>query len=286
MAELNPPFGAYRLPLWAERVRRLGERAPPGRLGMHTASVLRRVSLLGGREPYDIEAWPGVRARVYPSDNRCEKRVFCAPHLWDLRELQALEAALLGAPADADFVFLDLGANVGFYSLYLDAAARRAGRAAQIVAAEPDAENRRRLEQNAAASGARHLTIFPVALGAEAGRARLSIPVRNRGEVRLDPASSGPEVEVMTVPALAGRAGISHIDAMKLDLEGQDETVLGAFLREAPESLHPRLLIVETSGESGARIAALAAAHGYRRAATTRTNAIFNRADQTRARAA
>lgn len=276
MTELNPPFGAYRLPGWAERTRRLGARAPSGRMGMHAASVLRRISLMGGREPYDIEVWPGVNARVHPSDNRCEKRVFCAPHLWDFAELQALERTLAAAPAGRAFTFLDLGANVGFYSLYLDAAARRVGRAARIVAAEPDAENRRRLAQNAAASGAGFVEILPVALGARPGRARMTAPGRNRGEIRLDDRAGTGDVEVVTALALAQRAGLSHIDAMKLDLEGQDEAVLDAFFREAPVSLRPGLLIVETSGESGARIAALADGNGYRRGGTTRTNAIFH----------
>lgn len=275
MTELNPPFGAYGLPAWAEAVRRLGERAPSGRLGMHAASLLRRISLMGGREPYDIEAWPGVNARIHPSDNRCEKRVFCAPHLWDRAELEALEAALAAAPAERAFTFMDLGANVGFYSLYLDAAARRTGRSARIVAAEPDTENRRRLEANAAASGAQYLDVYPVALGARAGRASLVPPGRNRGEVRIDAAAADGEVEVLTVLALAERAGLPHIDAIKLDLEGQDEAVLTAFLNEAPAALRPGLLIVETAGQGGARIARLAAAHGYDRAATTRTNAIF-----------
>lgn len=277
MTDLTPPFGAYRLPAWAERTRRLGERAPSGRMGMHAASVLRRISLMGGSEPYDVEVWPGVNARIYPSDNRCEKRVFCAPHLWDLAELQALERALAAAPTGHNFAFLDLGANVGFYSLYLDAAARRTGRTARIVAAEPDSENRRRLTENAAASRADFVEIVPVALGARAGRARMTAPGRNRGEIRLDARAETGEVEVITALALAQRAGLSHIDAMKLDLEGQDEAVLDAFFRDAPVSLHPGLLIVETSGETGSRIGDLAQARSYRRLATTRTNAIFQR---------
>ncbi len=285
--ELSPPFGTLALPAWAESVRRLGERAPSGRLGLHTASVLRRICLMGGAEPFDIEAWPGVNARVYPSTNRCEKRVFCAPHLWDFAELQALEAAMLAAPAHRPFVFLDLGANVGFYSLYLDAAARRAGREARIVAAEPDAENRRRLEQNQTASGAAAIIVAPVALGAAPGRARLTQAGRNRGEIRVDLNSAdGPDVEVITVQGLAERARLPHIDAMKLDLEGSDAAVLAAFLADAPQSLRPDLLIVETNGETGAAIAQLAAAHGYAQDRTTRTNAIFRRTAATQTEAA
>lgn len=281
MTALHPPFGAYRLPVWAEAVRRMGARAPSGRMGMHAASVLRRISRMGGREPYDIEAWPGVNARVYPSDNRCEKRVFCAPHLWDFAELSALEAALASAPAGRPFVFLDLGANVGFYSLYLDAAARRLGRAARIVAAEPDGENRRRLTQNIAASGAAFVQVAPVAIGAAPGRARMTPAGRNRGEVRVDPAAnSGGEsgdVDVVTIAGLAHRNRLPHIDAMKLDLEGHDEAALAAFLAQAAPSLYPDLLIVEISGDNGARLSALAGRLGYRRAGTTRTNAIFAR---------
>jgi hypothetical protein len=65
---------------------------------------------------------------------------------------------------------------------------------------------------------------------------------------------------------------------MKLDLEGHDEAALAAFFAQAQPSLYPDLLIVEISGDNGARIAALAARHDYRRAGSTRTNAIFARA--------
>ncbi len=82
----------------------------------------------------------------------------------------------------------------------------------------------------------------------------------------------------MPLLELARSEGIDRIDAMKLDVEGAEDLILEPFLREAPVSLHPRLLIVENGTDQWQiDLPALLEQHGYRRIGTTRLNLIFER---------
>ena len=78
--------------------------------------------------------------RLYPADNVSEKRMLFTPQYFDPQEL-----AYLAQRITADFVFVDVGANVGGYSLFV---AARAGAAARILAIEPQPEVHERLVYN------------------------------------------------------------------------------------------------------------------------------------------
>ena len=76
-----------------------------------------------GMDAIDVEFMPGVKTRLWPRTSRCEKRVFAGHQVWDHEEREALTSALLYSTSKP-FVFLDVGANVGLYSLILAATAK------------------------------------------------------------------------------------------------------------------------------------------------------------------
>jgi len=118
---IDPPFGTYALPPNREARRFGAHRLGDDRLGRWTISLRRKQAIRGLSEPFDITVAPGVKARLYPSTNRCEKRALCGVQIWDRPEREALRKAISN-PTSQDFIFLDVGANVGLYS-------RRDGRA-------------------------------------------------------------------------------------------------------------------------------------------------------------
>ena len=66
------------------------------------------------------------------------------------------------------------------------------------------------------------------------------------------------------------------IDAIKLDVEGAEDLILEPFLRAAPKSLHPTLILVENGTDQWQiDLSALLEGHGYRRIAATRLNLVF-----------
>lgn len=227
-------------------------------------------------EPYDVEIAPNVKARLYPSENRCEKRAFAGVQVWDALERSALEGAVAKVESDP-FVFLDVGANVGLYSLFVSAYAKQAGREAQIIAIEPGLSTCARLEANVVASGA-DVRIIRAAISDAPGTGHLGGGSDNRGEARL--VAGGHDVEAVvidTLPRICRTQGLLHIDAMKLDIEGHDLKALTGFFEDAPERLHPKLLILETGRETYSPLIELCLGRDYAVIMRTGLNSILEK---------
>jgi len=115
--------------------------------------------------------------------------------------------------------FLDVGANIGYYTAL---AIGRIGDG-KIVAFEPDPENFTFLEKTAAANHSRDLVCLQKAVGSEKGIATLYASTTNRGDNRLyanDLSDRSVQVEVNTVDAMLGELGIEAADLIKIDIQG------------------------------------------------------------------
>ncbi len=245
----EPPFGRLRLPPSVEYFRAVANKIEDGTLSRRFMSIARWLCLVGRPDPIDIEVFHGGRVRLYPRSNRCERRVFLGVNSWELRERAIVVQQMANAPQDRPFVFVDGGANVGLYSLYVVGEARRLRRDSKIIAVEPDPQNLSRLRYNLQASEAREVTVAPFALGEEAGQSMLLSDQPNRGEVRLArndrEAEQGIPVELKPLAAILADAGVDHVDVLKLDIEGAELPVLRGFFAQTPRSLWPRLITLE-----------------------------------------
>ncbi len=113
---------------------------------------------------------------------------------------------------------VDLGANIGFTSVYL---AKRYG-ARRVVAVEPDASNaglaRRNLEQNAIDGD-----VVEAAIGPADGTARFTAGAdSNLGRVGAE----GRAVAMISMNTLCERHGLERIDVLKMDIEGGEQQLL------------------------------------------------------------
>ncbi|GHA85709.1 hypothetical protein GCM10009069_06150 [Algimonas arctica] len=271
------PFGTFSLPPTRERIRARADGCADTQWGHWMISLHRKRAIRGLSEPFDVTVAPGVNARLYPSGNRCEKRALAGVQIWDAQERAALRDAV--QQTEGRFTFLDIGANAGLYSLFVNAYAKASKRNVRLIAVEPSTEMSERLTVNAQASDAT-IELIRSAISDAPGKANLSDGDGNRGEAQLSKTGEsdiGETVTVETLTSLCGRLGITHIDAMKLDIEGHDERALRAFFDQAPETLHPRLLIVETSAENGATLIELAQAQNYLVSDSTALNAILKK---------
>src|SRR5258706_10927560 len=89
---------------------------PANWLGLRLAMLLRKpVIRRSGAGGIDTELW-GLRLRLYPADNGCEKNALFTPQMYDVVERVALARAIEAA-REREFVFVDIGANAGLYSL-------------------------------------------------------------------------------------------------------------------------------------------------------------------------
>jgi FkbM family methyltransferase len=276
IGEPTPVFGHYRLPRLFVSVRRWIAGQPPTRPLRLLASALRRLLLSGGGDTFDIEIFPGVRARIHPRSNRCEKAVLTGTQFWDAQERAALGDAIRQSASHLPFVFVDVGANVGFYSLFACSAARACGRSIGVLAIEPDRENLSRLQTNIALNGFDEINVLAAGVGEAAGRGSMAGGERNRGERHLVANAAG-EVRVVGLAEALGSAGLAAVDCMKVDIEGHDLAALSAFFATAPAESWPKMLIVEIGRDGEQPMSDLWVQNGYALQTRTKLNAIFRR---------
>jgi len=269
------PFGTYAptgFVRWAiERTRALPDVWPAWRL----LFVLRRLaaSFLKGA-PVDVERL-GARLRLYPYNNICEKKVLFTPQFFDPEELAILETRIRDG-----FTFIDIGANIGLYALFV---AARAGPGARILAVEPQPKVFDRLVYNIRLNPFGTVKAVACAIADKPGELTMFLDPKNSGESSVKIVASS-EARTVRVPAttlldLIRGEGFGRVDAVKLDVEGAEDIILEPFFRDAPPELHPSFLIVEDgSRQWQSDLPGLLTGMGYRLVAKTRLNLLFERA--------
>lgn len=268
-APLIKSFGAHAPRPWQRQVIDLTRRLPETWLGRRLALWLRKPVLKAiGTQPVDLELL-GFRMRLLPFDNVSEKRVMFTPQFFDSAEL-----ALLRRRICPGFQFVDVGANAGLYSLFV---AARTGDNARILAIDPQPAMLERLETNILLNAFTTITVAPVAVADREGELEFHLDTGNRGGASLN-ATGGEVLRVKCRPLLSlmDEAGIDQPDAMKIDIEGAEDMVLGYFLETAPRSRWPKLLFMErNSAKWQTDILSLAIAQGYRELSPGRMNVIL-----------
>lgn len=280
---MTEPFGAL-APAWIDRlVMAATSRLPDNWLGLRLAILLRRVvtARLPGDAGLDVVRW-GLRMRLHPRRNGCEKGVLFTPQMYEAGEREELFAAIDAArAAGRRFEFVDIGANVGLFSLLV---ASYAGANARILAIEPEPENLTRLRFNMSLNPAIAIDVAGLALGEKAETVALDIDRRDKGGTRTRPLAQGAgglHVECRPLLSVLREAGVSRIDALKIDVEGNEDAVLVPYFREAPQSLWPDLIIVEDARELWREdLFSLLTNNGYDVARRTRLNVILRRGEQ------
>lgn len=154
--------------------------------------------------------------------------------------LSALEAAAAGV---AQPTVIDIGANLGYYATK---SAAVVGESGQVLAVEPDPDNRRLLQLNRAENDLEErMAIAPVAVGDRSGTATLwKSAASNWHRVPTDPAREPAsdivdqiEVEVRDFDTLLAEYDVDPTDvvAVRMDLEGYETRVIegmGSILSE------------------------------------------------------
>ena len=258
--------------------------AGPGWLSRRIAFVLRRVAIASlARKPVDVEAL-GARMRLYPYANVCEKRILFTPQFFDPDELAYIEQRMEMKRAEGGdgFVFLDIGANIGGYSLFV---AAHAAPGVKVLAIEPQPDIYGRLVFNLRLNAFASVKAVACAVADKEGELTLFVDSGNRGESSVKVMSGSSSSESIKVPAkrlltLIEEEGYDHVDVAKLDTEGAEDIILETFFGEAARTLWPRALIMERGNNRWhVDLPALLVEKGYTAVRETRNNVIYELAD-------
>jgi FkbM family methyltransferase len=291
----DAPFGALAPNPFDRAIMALTGRMPDNWAGLKLAMALRRLVTMRMEtaSALDVERWR-LRMRLHPRDNGCEKNLLFTPQMYEPQEREELAREIAGVSGRA-FVFVDIGANVGLFSLFVAATAR----AARILAIEPEPGNFARLAFNIAANPGLPITPLALALGETEGTAVIMLNARDRGGTRMVAGGTqlggiqaagtqaagtrpgGVEVKCRPLIGVVTDAGLTGIDALKIDVEGAEDKVLVPFFRDAPAALWPGLIVIEdSSAEWSSDLFALLASKGYAVSSRTRQNVMLRREDR------
>lgn len=203
------------------------------------ARMVRRVYLRKSRNQIETEVL-GNTMCLDPYEWVDGDLLFC-PHLCDFKEIAFLKRVL--KPGGT---FLDIGANIGFYSLI---ASRLVGKNGCVLSIEADPFNYKKLKHNISLNkGMNNIVPLQVGVSDKKETIRMGIyTLGNRGGnsfLRNDfPESINVDCE--SLHNILCRNQVDTIDIAKIDIEGFEYRVLEQFFNEAAVSLFPKYLIVE-----------------------------------------
>ena len=259
----DPPFGAYApgrfvtALLWVTRRSIL-------RRGVFRARIAQWVMRLNGGR-IDLR-FRGAAYRVIGNTNLIETGLMLVP------EYNGAEIDFLSDGAPSDAAFVDIGSNVGLYSLPI-ALSHPAGR---VVAIDANPRMVSALSWNARASGLANVACIHAAVSDREGRADLVI---RRDDLAIVAVRENPDgaMPVRPLAAILADLGLDRVHGLKIDVEGHEDKALVPFLEVAGDAQLPRRIVIETAGpgEDYPGCTAVFARRGYVLKFRTRNNSCY-----------
>ncbi len=182
-----------------------------------------------------IVQWDGHTVSVDPKDFgvSCE--------LEFTGEYEATTMAYCKKTLKPDMVFVDIGANIGLFTLM---AARQVGSAGHIYSFEPDAGNCALLRKNVEQNGYGNVTLIQKAISDRSGTCTLFQSECNMGDHRTYQVSKGRKRVTIECVSLDDYFPVdARIDMIKMDIEGAEEAAIRGMDRILNSAHHPQLIL-------------------------------------------
>jgi len=256
------PFGTYR-PSRAQRAVLGLTRVPPLYRGSFRPTWVRVLNRLRAG-PLDVTTCYG-RFRIHPTTNLVDSALMLHP-AYNREEIDFLKEGVTQGGT-----FVDVGANIGLYTVALAGHLRGAGR---VVAIEPNPVCVERLQTNVALNSFPQVRIFPVGVADFTGRARLVILENDLAIAHIVRDDERGDFKVRTLLDILDEAGVQSVSALKIDVEGFELAALGPYFASTPRSRWPGRLCSEHLLDSGGVLEVLRRC-GYRLVKNTRNNSLF-----------
>ena len=201
--------------------------------------------LLGKAAIVNLRRW-NIPIFLPPRWRGIEKLVFV------FRENYEPELIYLEKVLSSKAVFIDVGANLGIYTLV---ASRLVGRAGRVIAIEPSVQSFPALQKNIAVNRLTNVLPLPVALAEKTAKTWLHHGINpGQNSFGKDPSCNGVGEEVVTetLDSVLLQASVDRVDLIKMDVEGAEELVLRGASRVVT-SERP-LIIFEFNPEAAQRL--------------------------------
>jgi len=174
--------------------------------------------------------------RVGPWSSVAGMPLFTQAYYCYKRLCEGRQRALIGRLVRRGSLAVDVGANIGYFTIVM---AEAAGEEGAVLAFEPDSENVRLLRAAVARTGLSNIQVIPAALSNRAGRAPLYVNPDHPGDHRIYPVGShvkGQEVEIWSLDEYPVSQQF-ELSLVKIDVQGAESRVLSGM--EKTLSAHP-----------------------------------------------
>tara|TARA_Y100000022_G_C13234637_1_gene369170 strand:+ start:528 stop:1316 length:789 start_codon:yes stop_codon:yes gene_type:complete len=179
---------------------------------------------------------------LYPFDNITDNKIITSSKKYDGKEIEYLNEI----SKNQNSIFLDIGANMGYYSIMASDFGFN-----KIYAFEPLPKMIKRMSKNIKINNLENLIeVVPFALGDLKKKIEIYEGVENIGSssiINSNKSNNKIEVDMITLNEYISHKSIKNICALKIDVEGYEDRVLMPFFKNSPVSLLPKLVIIEHS---------------------------------------
>jgi FkbM family methyltransferase len=231
----------------------------------HPVSALGRLAkwhaLRASGRPWDLRFWGTRVIRCYPDSDGSMWLILNVVMDWP-------EFHFMRAYLRASDTFVDVGANIGIYTLWASQFVDASGR---IIAFEPDAANHERLRAQLDLNGLpARVEVERIALSDRAGEVRLSQGADMTNHLVIGTESTPfTVVRAETLDGFCRDRGVERIAFMKIDVEGAEQLVLEGARGMLGEHRVDALQLefnqqANARGLDGSRVVQLLNGHGYR----------------------
>jgi FkbM family methyltransferase len=176
----------------------------------------------GGRNPAPVANLPPAEEvqtqlgpLLFPREDAVMRPLIASTGDWELNE-----TLLFRAHIRRGSTVVDIGANIGYYTLL---SARAVGWRGRVIAVEPDPDNAALLRENVRRNRLRNVTVLEAAAWRETTRLKLRRDPVNTGDSRIVSGAQGYDVPAV---ALDERLGDLPVSLVKIDAQGTDHVAL------------------------------------------------------------
>ena len=195
-----------------------------------------------GEKPVDLH-YQGLKLRIRPFGNSIESNILFSSKVREHVELKTIKNFINGST-----LFLDIGANFGYYSLFV---ARFGAR--RCISFEPNPILIDRIKENVELNEfTNKISIGPYALSDKTGVVSLRIPKNGLGSSAIGKkicSNNIIDVQQTTLKKALQEFKEVYPDIIKIDVEGLEDKVLFPYLYHLNKKNLPSLIIIEDNRE-------------------------------------
>ena len=204
--------------------------------------LFRKIAILLSKDCIDTNLF-GAKLRLYTKGNVSEKRALFSPQIFEKDERDFIKSR-----CKDNSVFIDIGSNIGLYSFSVGSVYKEF-KNTKIFSIEPHPSLFQRLKYNALQNKDIPINPREIALMDKSGEFKLDTPDENLGQGKISNSGKHTVIAKNLIDFIKEEK-IENISAMKIDVEGNEESVIIPFIENTNKKLLPLIIIIENNKSS------------------------------------